>query len=169
MFWLQKCSICGAKEGACIQCARSSCFLAFHVTCGRKDKWLLPMKSAQGVEPGALTAYCEKHLPVCPRHSHTRSLPTEHSSRKNRQTFARRLCWPKRRRRRISTKTLSFPNPRAHTTRRTSRGRRWCLLSSLTESSNTSAGPRFERNRTLSRRCASTGVSNERPGEGLRC
>ncbi|KAJ7849983.1 bromodomain and PHD finger-containing protein 3 [Mycena olivaceomarginata] len=61
--WKLKCSICGAREGACIQCARSSCFLAFHVTCGRKDKWLLPMKSAQGVEPGALTAYCEKHLP----------------------------------------------------------------------------------------------------------
>jgi NuA3 HAT complex component NTO1 len=40
------------------------------------------MKSAQGVEPGALTAYCEKHLPVRPRHSQTRSLPTEHAFQK---------------------------------------------------------------------------------------
>ena len=53
------------REGACIQCANKSCFLAFHVTCARKDKLLLPMKSAQGSEPGALTCYCERHLPVC--------------------------------------------------------------------------------------------------------
>ncbi|KAJ7876249.1 hypothetical protein B0H13DRAFT_1893737 [Mycena leptocephala] len=61
--WKLKCTICGQREGACIQCAKQSCFLAFHVTCARKDKLLLPMKSAQGVEPGALTAYCDKHLP----------------------------------------------------------------------------------------------------------
>ncbi|KAJ7272561.1 hypothetical protein B0H12DRAFT_584914 [Mycena haematopus] len=61
--WKLKCTICGLREGACIQCAKNSCFLAFHVTCARKDKLLLPMKSAQGVEPGALTAYCDKHLP----------------------------------------------------------------------------------------------------------
>ncbi|KAJ7173601.1 bromodomain and PHD finger-containing protein 3 [Mycena filopes] len=61
--WKLKCIICGAREGACIQCAKQSCFLAFHVTCARKDRLLLPMKSAQGVEPGALTAYCDKHLP----------------------------------------------------------------------------------------------------------
>ncbi|KAF8196835.1 hypothetical protein K438DRAFT_2121282 [Mycena galopus ATCC 62051] len=61
--WKLKCTICGMREGACIQCAKNSCFLAFHVTCARKDKLLLPMKSAQGVEPGALTAFCDKHLP----------------------------------------------------------------------------------------------------------
>ncbi|KAJ6581136.1 hypothetical protein B0H19DRAFT_1113888 [Mycena capillaripes] len=61
--WKLKCTICGTREGACIQCAKVSCFLAFHVTCARKDKLLLPMKSAQGVEPGALAAYCDKHLP----------------------------------------------------------------------------------------------------------
>ncbi|KAJ7626344.1 bromodomain and PHD finger-containing protein 3 [Mycena polygramma] len=61
--WKLKCLICGTREGACIQCGKSSCFLAFHVTCARKEKLLLPMKSAQGVEPGALTAFCDKHLP----------------------------------------------------------------------------------------------------------
>ncbi|KAJ7777292.1 bromodomain and PHD finger-containing protein 3 [Mycena metata] len=60
--WKLKCIICGQREGACIQCARQSCSLAFHVTCGRKDKLLLPMKSTGGVEPGQLTAYCDKHL-----------------------------------------------------------------------------------------------------------
>ncbi|KAJ6624860.1 hypothetical protein B0H10DRAFT_2004445 [Mycena sp. CBHHK59/15] len=61
--WKLKCSICDTREGACIQCAKQSCFLAFHVTCARKDKLLLPMKSAQGSEPGALACYCERHLP----------------------------------------------------------------------------------------------------------
>ncbi|KAJ7708691.1 hypothetical protein B0H17DRAFT_1030520 [Mycena rosella] len=61
--WKLKCTICETREGACIQCAKQSCFLAFHVTCARKDKLLLPMKSAQGSDPGALTCFCERHLP----------------------------------------------------------------------------------------------------------
>ncbi|KAF8159256.1 hypothetical protein B0H34DRAFT_702732 [Crassisporium funariophilum] len=61
--WKLRCSICDVREGACIQCAKSSCFLAFHATCARKEKLLLPMKSAQGAEPVTLTCYCERHLP----------------------------------------------------------------------------------------------------------
>ncbi|EEB94516.1 hypothetical protein MPER_06656, partial [Moniliophthora perniciosa FA553] len=61
--WKLKCSVCDIREGACIQCAKTSCFLAFHPTCARKEKLLLPMKSAQGAEPLALTCYCERHLP----------------------------------------------------------------------------------------------------------
>lgn len=61
---LQKCSLCGIREGACVQCAKTSCFLAFHATCARKEKFLMPMKSTQGAEAVALTCYCEKHLPV---------------------------------------------------------------------------------------------------------
>ncbi|KAJ7281986.1 bromodomain and PHD finger-containing protein 3, partial [Mycena rebaudengoi] len=62
--WKLRCHICETREGACIQCAKQSCFLAFHVTCARKDKLLLPMKSAQGSEPGALTCFCDRHLPA---------------------------------------------------------------------------------------------------------
>ncbi|KIJ65462.1 hypothetical protein HYDPIDRAFT_88395 [Hydnomerulius pinastri MD-312] len=61
--WKLKCSICGIREGACIQCTKTSCFLAFHTTCARKEKLLMPMKSTQGSEPVTLTCYCEKHLP----------------------------------------------------------------------------------------------------------
>ncbi|KAL4062487.1 PHD-zinc-finger like domain-containing protein [Scleroderma citrinum] len=60
--WKLKCSICGIREGACIQCTKSSCFLAFHTTCARREKLLMPMKSTQGSEPVTLTCYCEKHL-----------------------------------------------------------------------------------------------------------
>ena len=64
MMYKQKCSLCEIREGACIQCAKTSCFLAFHTTCARKEKLLLPMKSAHGSEPVTLTCYCDKHLPV---------------------------------------------------------------------------------------------------------
>ncbi|KAJ7582101.1 PHD-zinc-finger like domain-containing protein [Mycena floridula] len=61
--WKLKCSICEIRMGACIQCSIKSCFAAFHVTCARKEHLLLPMKSAQGAEPGNLTVFCDKHLP----------------------------------------------------------------------------------------------------------
>ncbi|KAJ3538799.1 hypothetical protein NM688_g6469 [Phlebia brevispora] len=61
--WKLKCSICDIREGACIQCTKTSCFLAFHATCARKEKLLMPMKSSQGSEAPTLACYCEKHLP----------------------------------------------------------------------------------------------------------
>ncbi|KAF5369076.1 hypothetical protein D9758_003051 [Tetrapyrgos nigripes] len=61
--WKLKCSLCEIREGACIQCAKTSCFLAFHATCARKEKLLSPMKTTQGSESVTLTCYCERHLP----------------------------------------------------------------------------------------------------------
>ncbi|CDO69700.1 hypothetical protein BN946_scf184851.g88 [Trametes cinnabarina] len=55
--------VCGIREGACIQCSKPSCFTAFHATCARKEKLLMPMKAAQGSEAPTLAAYCERHLP----------------------------------------------------------------------------------------------------------
>ncbi|THU93626.1 hypothetical protein K435DRAFT_757245 [Dendrothele bispora CBS 962.96] len=68
--WKLKCSICEIREGACIQCAKTSCFTAFHTTCARKDRLLLPMKSSQGSENLTLTCYCDRHLP--PEHAEAR-------------------------------------------------------------------------------------------------
>ncbi|KAI0364675.1 hypothetical protein BV20DRAFT_1116249 [Pilatotrama ljubarskyi] len=61
--WRLRCSVCGIREGACIQCSRPSCFTAFHATCARKEKLLMPMKATQGSEAPTLACYCEKHLP----------------------------------------------------------------------------------------------------------
>ena len=60
----QRCSVCDEKHGACIQCTKPSCFTAFHATCARKEKLLMPMKASQGSEAPVLACYCEKHLPV---------------------------------------------------------------------------------------------------------
>ncbi|KAF7794968.1 hypothetical protein EIP86_006111 [Pleurotus ostreatoroseus] len=77
--WKLKCSICDIREGACIQCIKSSCFLAFHATCARKEKLLMPMKSSQGSEAPTLACYCEKHLPPEQAAARTAALAAEHS------------------------------------------------------------------------------------------
>ncbi|RUS22755.1 hypothetical protein BC938DRAFT_475197, partial [Jimgerdemannia flammicorona] len=50
--------------GACIQCDNKSCFTAFHVTCGRKAKLYMKMKSHNPhYDSAVLRAYCDKHAP----------------------------------------------------------------------------------------------------------
>ncbi|CAE6377360.1 unnamed protein product [Rhizoctonia solani] len=59
--WKLVCSICKVKQGACIQCNKSTCVTAFHVSCARRQKLLSPMKSHGENE---LQAFCERHLPT---------------------------------------------------------------------------------------------------------
>lgn len=53
--------------GACIQCGNKNCYQAFHVTCARKAKLYLKMKSAHGglaiSDASSLRAFCDKHVP----------------------------------------------------------------------------------------------------------
>ncbi|KZV65045.1 hypothetical protein PENSPDRAFT_756837 [Peniophora sp. CONT] len=62
--WKLKCGLCDDPEGACIQCNNRSCYFAFHVTCARRCKLLMPMKAAvPGMDAPQLQAFCEKHIP----------------------------------------------------------------------------------------------------------
>ncbi|KAF2198293.1 hypothetical protein GQ43DRAFT_483421 [Delitschia confertaspora ATCC 74209] len=64
--WRLHCYLCKQKMGACIQCSHKSCFEAFHVTCARRARLCLRMKSPQTqamLDPGALKAFCDKHSP----------------------------------------------------------------------------------------------------------
>lgn len=61
--WKLICSLCKERMGACIQCDVKTCFAAFHVTCARKHKLLMAMKSLPGQDDQPLRAFCEKHLP----------------------------------------------------------------------------------------------------------
>ena len=65
--WKLTCYICRQKMGACIQCGNKNCFVAFHVTCARRARLFLKMKSAQGgpasLDASVLKAYCDKHVP----------------------------------------------------------------------------------------------------------
>ena len=64
--WKLTCYLCHQKMGACIQCGSKHCYQAFHVTCGRRAKLYLKMKSSHGgpfsVDASVLTAYCDKHV-----------------------------------------------------------------------------------------------------------
>jgi NuA3 HAT complex component NTO1 len=65
--WKLTCTICQQKMGACIQCGNKNCFRAFHVTCARRAKWCLQMKSSHGgpasLDASVLKAFCDKHVP----------------------------------------------------------------------------------------------------------
>ena len=66
--WKLNCYICRQKMGACIQCSNKNCFLAFHVTCGRRAQLYLKMKLIPGapaiIDSNGLKAYCDKHVPT---------------------------------------------------------------------------------------------------------
>lgn len=53
--------------GACIQCGNKNCYSAFHVTCARRAKLFLRMKSAHGgpasIDASVLKAFCHRHVP----------------------------------------------------------------------------------------------------------
>ena len=70
--WKLNCYICQQKMGACIQCGNKNCYLAFHVTCARKAKLFLKMKSQQqgGIDASVLKAFCDKHVPPDWRRTH---------------------------------------------------------------------------------------------------
>lgn len=67
--WKLHCYICNQKMGACIQCGNKNCYQAFHVTCARRARLFLKMKTPSGqlaVLDGSmvLRAFCDKHCPT---------------------------------------------------------------------------------------------------------
>ena len=70
--WKLSCYICNQKMGACIQCGNKNCYLAFHVTCARRAKLFLKMKSPhqQGLDTNNMKAFCDKHVPPEWRRTH---------------------------------------------------------------------------------------------------
>ena len=72
--WKLTCYICRQKMGACIQCGNKNCFVAFHVTCARRAKLFLQMKSTHGgpasLDASLLKAFCDKHVPSEWRREH---------------------------------------------------------------------------------------------------
>lgn len=62
--WKLSCYVCRQRTGACIQCDNKHCFTAFHVTCARKAKLYMKMKTHNPhYDGGMLRAYCDKHTP----------------------------------------------------------------------------------------------------------
>ena len=72
--WKLTCYICRQKMGACIQCGNKNCYIAFHVTCARRARLFLKMKSTHGgpasLDASVLKAFCDKHVPADWRREH---------------------------------------------------------------------------------------------------
>ena len=66
--WKLTCYICRQKMGACIQCGNKNCYIAFHVSCARRARLFLKMKSTHGspatLDASVLKAFCDKHVPA---------------------------------------------------------------------------------------------------------
>lgn len=64
----QKCYLCKKPRGACIQCSKTNCFLAYHVTCAQDNGLYLKLKAHNSHFDGGneTRSFCDKHTPVRP-------------------------------------------------------------------------------------------------------
>ncbi|XP_049941218.1 peregrin isoform X1 [Schistocerca serialis cubense] len=72
--WKLTCYICKQRGvGACIQCHKTNCYAAFHVTCAQQAGLFMKMDTVRdsntgAIEPGPVlvqkTAYCDAHTPA---------------------------------------------------------------------------------------------------------
>ena len=63
--WKLTCYLCRKRSGACIQCAKANCYVAFHVTCAQQAglHMKIEVQPTRGAEIKKL-AYCDGHTPM---------------------------------------------------------------------------------------------------------
>ncbi|KAL8737892.1 MAG: hypothetical protein Q9181_001264 [Wetmoreana brouardii] len=111
--WRLTCYICRQKMGACIQCGNKNCFVAFHVTCARRAKLFLKMKSTHGgpanLDASVLKAFCDKHVPADWRRENDVEAATADAIEHYHHTMRGRL-WADSQQAALST-GITAPNP----------------------------------------------------------
>ncbi|RKP38312.1 PHD-zinc-finger like domain-containing protein, partial [Dimargaris cristalligena] len=61
--WRLHCYICKRRQGACIQCTNKACYTAYHVTCARKARLYLKMKTHKYTGEPIFRSFCDRHAP----------------------------------------------------------------------------------------------------------
>ena len=64
--WRLRCYICKKREGAAIQCFKTNCYTAFHVTCAQQGGLYMKMEPGRnefGQPTVKKSAYCDMHTP----------------------------------------------------------------------------------------------------------
>ena len=64
--WKLLCYICRKRCGACIQCAKANCYVAFHVTCAQQANLCMKIEIGKGGEV-CKSAFCDSHTPPAAR------------------------------------------------------------------------------------------------------
>lgn len=108
--WKLTCYICKQRGvGACIQCHKSNCYSAFHVTCAQQAGLYMNMDTVKDTmnEAGPMlvqkTAFCDAHTPA---DAETRPiLPLQQASSEEKMKNARKLLAKKR----VSLPVISIP------------------------------------------------------------
>ena len=60
--WKLTCYVCRKRMGACIQCAKANCYVAFHVTCAQHASLYMKVEVGKGGDIKKM-AYCDTHTP----------------------------------------------------------------------------------------------------------
>ncbi|KAF4335990.1 3 HAT complex component NTO1 [Fusarium beomiforme] len=84
------------RMGACIQCGNKNCYQAFHVTCARRSRLFLKMKTSQGalavLDGGmVLKAFCDKHCPPDYTQEHSVQQATKAAKKFYKRTMRNRI------------------------------------------------------------------------------
>lgn len=101
--WNLRCYICKTKKGvgACIQCQKTSCFTAFHVTCAQQAGLHMRMdtvKDMNSAHPITVqkTAYCDVHCPMSKSSTDLNVLDADEKARHKKMKIAREMLAKKR-------------------------------------------------------------------------